>query len=142
MILDDYLELADGQSSTTSVASTNVVNTVAAGDAYEGEFFLVRIDTAFVAANGAPTATFQLQTSDQEGFGGVAVTLIQTDAFVAADLAAGKQIAIRIPPGAKKYLRGYNSCTSTAANFFNAGAWDMYICTDVDTANNQRDLIV
>ena len=142
MILDDYLELADAQTSTANSASTSTIDTVAGGDSYEGAFFLVRVDTTFTAYGaGSPTATFQLQTSDDEDFGGVAVTLVQSAALTPAKLLTGKYWAARIPAGALRYIRGYIS-TTLIPNVFATASYDMYICRDIDTANNDRDLIV
>lgn len=139
MILDNLMELADGQSGTTSVASTNVVDTIAGGDAYSGGmaglFFVTRIDTAFTAIVGTTVnCSFQLQTSNNEAFAGdTTITLVQSAEFKAADLTAGKIIVLPIPPGAKRYIRGYKLVEddNTSGNHvFSAGAWDMYITKD------------
>lgn len=140
MILDDLLKLADAQESTISVASTSHVDTIAAGDAYVGNFFHARVDTAFVAAAGEPNGEFSLQTSETSDFNEV-TTLASTGTYLASSLIAGKTFNLRIPPTAKRYLRGYFTAdvdgTSVIgdANKFSAGKWDMYIVVDVDMQN-------
>lgn len=132
MILDNSLLLADGQGQTTAVASTNVIDTLATGNAYVGDFFVVRIDTAFTAGAGAPTATFQLQTSASGTFTADGITLIQSGALLAAALTANSfALRARIPLGVKRYLRGYFSpSASSDSTRFSAGAWDMFITAD------------
>lgn len=137
MILDALLELADGQSSTLNVASTNVVDTLAGGDAYAGGmgglFFVVRVATAFAIGAGTSTATFELQTADTENFSGTsATTLVQSADYVdGSGLSEGTLIALPIPAGAKRYIRGYKKVTAhSSTNRFSAGAWDMYITKD------------
>jgi hypothetical protein len=137
MILDALLELADGQSGTTSTASTNVIDTLAGGDAYAGGmaglFFITRIDTAFTATGLAVNASFQLQTSSSESFTpDTTITLCQSGEFPAAQLTAKKIIALPIPEGARRYIRGYKEVENDTAgsNVFSAGAWDMYIAKD------------
>lgn len=132
MILDDYLKLADAQESTASVASTNVVDTLAKGDvnasSQSGAYLFVRIDTAVTAA-GAATVEFQLQTSASEDFTGGADTLVSTAAVGKADLVAGKTFKLPVPVGALRYIRGY-AVVSTGP--LTAGKWDMFIAKDVD----------
>jgi hypothetical protein len=136
MILDNMLELADGQATTVNAASTNVVDTLAGGDAYSGGmaglFFVVRVATAPVAV-GAPTKIFQLQTADTEDFTGASpVTLVQSNTFLAAGLPINKLITIPVPPGGKRYVRGYHVSTGSgsSSDYFTAGAFDIYITKD------------
>lgn len=136
MIQDALLELADGQSSTTSVASTNVIDTLAAGDAYAGGqgtmFFVVRVDTAFTATGLQVDAAFELQSDDTTDWDGSMVTLVSSAYYTATQLPAGKIIALPIPAGAKRYLRGYKRSRNETAgtNVFSAGAWDMHLQKD------------
>ncbi|NJO00395.1 MAG: hypothetical protein HC880_00765 [Bacteroidia bacterium] len=142
MILDNLALLADALENTLSVASTNTIDTLAAGDAYVGAWFVARVDTDFTAGAGAPTATFQLQTSASETFAGGAETLITSSAYVADSLTAGKIFVGRIPPGALRYLRGYKVVDSGASNKrFSAGKFDMYIVKDIDLDLNKRYLL-
>ncbi len=138
MILDKLAKFAAAQSGTTSAASTDIIDTVNKGDAYISDWFVVAINTAFVEVAGGPTATFQLQTSDNSDFSGVAVTLVSSSAYLAASLLINKFWAVRIPPGAKRYLRGYIVQTSGNTQRFSAGAWDMFITQDIDLQYQQR----
>ena len=131
MILDSLALLSDDQTTTTSVASTDLINTVAAGDSYEGAWFYVQVSTAFTAT-GAPTTQFELQTSATEAFT-VTATLCQTSAYLVADLTAGKQFKMRIPPGALRYIRGYKKVTNYATGtiVLSACGYTMAIVKDV-----------
>jgi hypothetical protein len=145
MILDDRAQFSDAQENTTSVASTDVIDTVAAGDSYEGAWFVALVDTAFTANSATPTNTFQLQTSDTEAFlgGSNAQTLVQSAAYIYTDLTAGKFFAARIPPGAKRYLRGYKLTAGETAGsaVYSAGKFDMFITKDIDLEINKRRLL-
>lgn len=137
MFLDDLLKLADAQESTVSVASTDYIDTIAKGDAYVGAWMYIRIDTAFVAGAGAPTATFQLQTAAATNFDG-GTTLTASSALIAADLIAGKEVKLRIPVGVLRYIRGYMVVDSgLEAKRFSAGKFDIYLVKDVDSGNQQ-----
>ena len=140
MILDALALFSDAQDSTVSVASSNVIDTLAAGDSYEGAWFVVSVDTAFTTASTTPTFTFQLQTSAIEGFtDSTAATLVASAAYLATQLTAGKFWAVRIPPGAKRYLRGYKSVsTNTGADYVTAAVYDMFITKDIDLEINKR----
>ncbi len=141
MMLDSLLMLADAQESTVSVASTSHIDTVKGGDSYEGAWFYVRIDTAYTVGAGTPNARFSIQTSGQTAFT-TYTELASSTTYVAGSLTAGKEIKIRIPPGAYRYIRGYQTClglvtaTSTAqisdTHYFGAGKFDMFIVKDVD----------
>lgn len=143
MILDALAKFADAQESTVSVASTDVVNTLAGGDAYVGNWFVARVDTAFTAGAGTPTAIFQLQTAETEDFSGATpITLVQSSAYVASQLTAGKFWAVRIPPGVKKYLRGYKLSNENGdTTKWTTGKWDMFITHDIDLEINKRYLL-
>ena len=143
MYIDGMLELADALSSTVSVASTNTIDTLADGMPYGGSFagafFLIRVDTSYVAGLGAPTAEFQLQTSDSETFANAADTLVQSDAYIASELIAGRTIKLPIPSDfrMKRYIRGYQNVTDglSAGNRFSTSIFDMYITKDVNQFN-------
>ena len=143
MILDSLLVLAEDVTTTTSVASTSTVNTVAAGDSYAGAWFYVQVSTAFTAALGAPTTSFLLETSSVEAFTSDCITLITTAALVVADLPAGKQLKVRIPPGAKKYIRGYKSVTNYAAASIALATcgYTMMIVKDVEIPVQNPDVL-
>jgi multidrug efflux pump subunit AcrA (membrane-fusion protein) len=133
MFLDALAQFASAQTTTTSVAHTDVIDTLAAGDAYVGCWFVFQVSTAFAALNGTPTLNVQLQTSSDEFLGvGNDTTLVQSAAFTPTQLTAGKVWAVRIPVNAKRYLRAYNLVTRDVSNNFNAGAWTSFITTDVN----------
>ena len=141
MILDKLAVFADAQSTTTSVASTDVIDTLAAGDSYEGAWFVVRVDTAFVAKNGAPATIFQLQTSPSSNFTDAGTTtLAQSASYLVAQLTAGKFWAVRIPPGAKRYLRGYKYVSNYSAGSIDIStcAYDMFIVKDIPLQIQKR----
>ncbi len=140
MIIDALATFADAQTGTVSAASTDVVDTVAKGQSYAGDFFVARVDTAFAAAAGAPTLIFQLQTSDTEDFSGASpATLAASSAFLAAALTAGKMWKIRIPAsGVKRYLRAYKVVDSAAQTAWASGKWDAFVTPDIDVTVNER----
>lgn len=143
MFIDYLATFSDAQNSTVSAASTNVVDTVAAGDAYVGAWFVTRVDTAFTTATAVPTFTFQLQTAATEDFSGATpLTLVQSAAYLASQLTAGKYWAARIPPGVKRYLRGYKVVsTNTGANYVTAAVYDMFIVQDIALLKDKRYLL-
>ena len=133
MWVDSLATFATAQSTTTSVAHTDLIDTLAAGDSYAGAWFVFQVTTAFAAANGAPTVSVQLQTSSDLFLGvGNDTTLVASAAFIVSQLTAGKFWAVRIPPTAKRYLRAYNSVPVSAGNNFNAGAWSSFITADIN----------
>ena len=122
MLLDAQNLLSDDQAITASAASTNALdlgangtdalgNTVI-GDAGRslaskpGADLLIQVTEDFTAA-GAATLTVGLQTDNDSAFGSptdVATTL----AIGKAELVAGKQISLPIPPGiTERYIRAY-----------------------------------
>ena len=134
MILDALAQLADGQSTTFSAASSSVIDTLAKGDSYEGAWFVAMVDTSFTAGLGAPTTSFLLETSGVEAFTSDVNTLITTTATLVAGLTAGTFFKVRIPPGAKRYIRGYKSVTNYAAASIALGVsvYSMFITKDVE----------
>lgn len=137
MILDALAVFADAQTGTTSAASTDIMDLLSYGDAFDHAWLVIRVDTAYTAVSGAPTNTFQIQTADNSDFiSGAPVTLAQSAAFVAADLTANKTVwKVQLPTGLKRYLRVYKSAgTTTAGNvIWSAGAYDAFIVSDVDS---------
>lgn len=134
MFLDNSLLLADGVTTTTSAASTNVIDQLAKGDAVDGCWFLFSVPTAWTQV-GTNTVKVELQTSNAEGFGGDSsdTTLVASGTLAIATLAAGYQWKVRIPVGAKRYLRGYVTVTgNSGANAITAAKYDMAIVKDVN----------
>jgi hypothetical protein len=143
MIQDELAIFATAQTSTVSAAHTDIIDTLAAGNDYEGSFFVFQVSTAFTQIGTASRLTVQLQTSAVEAFNDSSdLTLAQSNAFTTAQLAAGKFWAVRIPPGAKRYIRAYNSVSGTSgAAAFSAGAWNSFIASGVDIDINKRYMI-
>lgn len=135
MFLDDTLKLADAQSSTVSAASTSYIDCQAAGDAYVGCWLYFRVDTLF-ASTGTVTFELELQTSDNTTFSGARTstyTLVSSTALPYSNFVAGYELKLRIPPGARRYLRGYQTTSpNTGANYSTAAVYDMWIVKDVD----------
>lgn len=134
MIIDKNLYMADGASSTVSEASTDYIDTLAAGDAYVGDWVVVKVGaTAFTAGAGTPTATFQLQTHSDSDFDG-GTTLVSSAALVAASLTANTVVwATRIPAGCQRYLRVYKVVNNNGdTTKFAGGTWDAFITKDID----------
>lgn len=131
MFIDNNLILADGQSLTVSGASTNYIDTLAAGDAYMDIWFIVLIKTA--VANCTSIA-FDLRTDSSSSFGTDKV-LFSTGAILVASLTANSyQAKVRIPQGAKRYLRGYATIVGGGATM--TGSWDMKFVEDVSRTVN------
>ena len=127
MIQDMLLELADAQVVTVTAPSTNVVDQRAAGQAIGKECWLeIRVDTTATAA-GAATVVFALETDSAVGFG-TKTTLAQSEAIGKATL-LGDTIAwrIRVPSGAKQYLRAY---FTVATGPLTAGKFDAHFILD------------
>lgn len=106
MILDKQLVFSSEQAVTTAAAtaSTNVVDTVVAGRAIN-ELWLEIVVHTTVTSDGAATVAFKLETDSAEAFSG-ASTLFSVAAIAKASLTAGTVVArVRIPAGAKRYLR-------------------------------------
>lgn len=128
MFIDATTMMADAQESTVTAASSSYIDTLAAGDSYEGAWFVVRIDTACTTGDSA-TVKFELETDTASGFATNKKTLAGFGAIAAATLVKGYTLAVRIPPGAYRYLRGY---TTVAVGSLLTGKWDMMIVKDKD----------
>lgn len=123
MIIDKKLQLTgvSGQAVTVTAPTTDVVDV---GNAYSdigsSEKLELAINVSTTAtAGGAATVTFALQDSaDNTTFTDLSVT----KAYPVAELVAGKQIVIPVPPSARRYVRG-NFTVATGpltAGVFNA----------------------
>lgn len=142
MIYDAALLLANAQSSTVAAASTDYIDTVAAGNDYKGCLFVAQVTTAFTTGAGAPTMQFLLQTSAASTFSDSAtVTLAASALFLASDLTLGKKVILPIPPGARRYIRGYfNPSASSNTVRFNTTGVSMFILEDTDVTIDKRTL--
>lgn len=132
MIIDKLLVMGDGQAILDSGASTDYIDTLAAGDAISpGARIKVQIGTAYVdAAGGTIYAT--LQCDDNADFSsaknlvtGPTIT-IPAGAAAAAGAVGVVLLDVVIPPKAERYLRVYY--TFSAA--MDSGAMDARIVLD------------
>lgn len=100
MYLDKLLEMDPPATAITVTApSTNVADGQQArdfgvGDAFERASFVITVGVAFTAA-GAATLTIQVQGSTDNA---AWTTLMQSDAIPKANLTAGQQIILPLPP--------------------------------------------
>lgn len=124
MILDKFLVFSDAQAVTASAASDSIIDLGGAGDAVGSElFFCVRVDTD-AASTGSATVTFALQTDSVSTFGS-AVTLYASAAIAKASLVAkAEPVKVKIPVGAKRFLRGYYTVGTADLS---AGKFDAFL---------------
>lgn len=129
MIIDKALEMSAKQAVTAAAASTNVIDLGAAGDAIGNEpFVVVQVDTTTDSAGDAAVCTFKIETSVDEAFSSP-IVLAATAAIPQASLVAGAiPVKMRLPLGAKRYLRVYYG---VATADFTAGKFNAFITQDV-----------
>jgi hypothetical protein len=129
-ILDAFKQFSDAQAITTSVASTNIIDTLSElGDAMEsGAWLRVAVQTTFA---GGTSLQAQLQTADDTDFNVGAVTLVQSAAIDVANLVAGKEmLVVKLPKNCKRYLRVYYPHVGVVHT---AGNVDAHIIMNVDS---------
>jgi hypothetical protein len=108
MIIDSRLELADGQTVSTSEATTNVIDLGAKGDAVNELYLTVISDVVGNSTDDSETISFKLETEAANTFGGSQTVLFTSAAFTQAQCAAGSVLVkARIPRGLLRYVRGY-----------------------------------
>lgn len=127
MYVDALLMMSNAQAVTSSAASSSVIDTLAAADAYGSLAWVhVAVQTA-VTADGAATVQFEIQTSADEAFGSYD-TLAITGAIGKATLVAGyRPLSFQLPLGVKRYLRAYYT---VATGPLTAGKFDCMIVAD------------
>lgn len=130
MIIDYLLVLNDAQAITTSVVSTNIIDTAAAGEAIAPVGALVQflIDTTITSSQSI-NVTFDLQTATDSAFTSP-VTLASSGAISRATLVAGNvPYQTVIPTGCLRFLRAYYTSNGT----IQAGKVDCRIVSAGDT---------
>jgi hypothetical protein len=130
MIMDAFLLMADAitvGSSTAAVVSTDYVDTLANSDDYAGCWFVNRCATAILSGTAGATVTFKLQHCDTT-VASAFTDLVTSGAIDDAITIAGYTNKIRIPTGAKRYLRGSTITTEDTTS----GTVDTFIVKDVD----------
>ena len=132
MILDASLVFSDAQAVTVTAASTNNIDTLAAGQAYVGILVVFLVTTTFTAA-GAATMTIDIETDGDSAFGSPTVLMNLATTVAVASLVAGTspyRIVKRFPPtGAERYIRGKYT---VASGPMTAGAADLFFTKDAD----------
>lgn len=133
MFIDSLATFETARASTVSVASTDIVDTLASGDAYVNAWFVFQTTAAATISNGAPTVTIQLQTSNDVNFLDVTTTTMAASAaFVTSQLVSGAYWAIRIPPGVKRYIRGFRSIPVSVTNNFATLLASQFVASDIN----------
>jgi hypothetical protein len=126
MIIDALAKLSAEQDVTASAASTNYIDTVAAGDAYVAPFAFFKVDTDVTSGT---TVNFVIQTSDTSTFAST-TTLYDSGALAVADLVVGKFVAGRIAQNAQRYIRAYYTVVDGPLT---AGAFTAALVKEVPT---------
>ena len=120
MILDSNLIFCEGLALSTA-GETDIIDLTEGGDAMCCEPVIVCLCTE--AAAGGTSFSVAIETDDDEGFSS-AKTLYESGDILTADAAAGTKVfAVRVPRGAKRYLRA----NITAEGSFTGGAIDLFI---------------
>ena len=130
MIIDNFLKMADAitvGSSTAAVITTDYIDTVAAGDDYAGCFIVNHAETAILSGTADATVNFSLQHADTTAATAF-TTLVSSGEIDDALVVAGYMSKLRIPTGAKRYLRG----AITTSEVTTSGTVSVFIAKDVD----------
>ena len=128
MYIDRENLLARDQALTVSAASTDTIDLGVVRDIGIGEpMELVVLCTEDVAAAGAATVQFGLQTDDNEAFASP-TTLAESPAIGKAALVAGIDLLrIKLPMGVERYLRLY---FTVATGPLTAGRFTVFLTHD------------
>jgi len=129
-ILDAFTQFSNAQAVTTSVASSNIIDTISElGDALEsGVWLRVAVQTSF---SGGTSLQAQLQGADNAGFTTGAVTHVQSAAITTANLVAGREmLVVKLPKNCKRFLRVYYVHVGAVHT---AGNVDAHIITNADS---------
>lgn len=105
MIIDYLAVLSDAQAVTASAASTNVIDTLAAGLArHPGVRFQFLVDTTADSSGDAATVTFSIQDSaDNSSFADIVASPARAQALLVAGYVAFEGEL----PYHRRYVRGY-----------------------------------
>ncbi len=111
MYQDKLLTFGTNQVVESSAASTDVVNAVVAGDAYDQLWFVVQMSEAAAASDSA-TVSISLETATDEAFSSP-VTLFTTPAIAKASLTINSMpVKVRVTKGLLQYVRAYYTVAS------------------------------
>lgn len=129
MIIDNNLQLSAAQSVTSSSASTNYIDQGAAGNAYEGLWFVIMTNTTCTDSGSDATVNFALQCDDNSSFSSPK-SLFETGALAFSTYATAGTVvcAVEIPKGAERYIRAY---FTVASGPLTAGKFDAFFTKDI-----------
>lgn len=126
MIIDKELYLSVRQSVTSSTMSTNTIDQVTAGDAYENELFFVVQTTTGLSGSGFLVA--ELQTSEDPLFTNYSVLFSSGEIDIADYPEPSTIVRVKMPIGAKRYIRAaYN-----LSDIISSGIIDAFFTPDVE----------
>lgn len=121
MILDTNLIFCEDK--TIATGNTDTIDIAAGGEALGNELTVVAITPT--AAAGGTKLVIAMETSDDAAFG-TATTLYTSPDILTAKMTSGaKVLALRMPRGAKRYLR----CKLTATGTFTTGTLSLFMVT-------------
>ena len=135
MIIDKNLVLSDAQTITVTTNSTNIVDTIAAGFAFNDEVWAqFLVDTLFAAGTAGTTLVLALQMAQDTAFATVSTILSKTlsAAAVATWGAAGKCYNFKLPTDVATLDYRYLRALYTVTNAFSAGKIDCRLVKDID----------
>ncbi len=143
MIQDALCTFATAQSNTQSVAHTDIIDARADGNDYTGCYFVFQVSSAFTQTGTTSRLNVQLQTSDTVGFTDTDdITMVASATWTASQLTAGRMWMVRIPPGAKRYIRAFNVVSRTiVGHSFDVAAWNSFLVPDTDVRIDRRNMI-
>lgn len=102
MLLDNTLVFSEEQAITAEAASTNVVDQLAAGDAYQSLFVVADVKEAFASATALDVA---IETSEDATFEEDVKELAKVHLPVAELTLDACIVKMRLPVGCKRYIR-------------------------------------
>lgn len=131
MIIDKALQLSAAQAVTASAASTNYIDQLVKGDAYEQLFISFLVGTAFATSTSA-TLQIMIQSADDSSFATNLTTHDMSAALAVSALTANTEILkMRLPYGLRRYVRAYYT---VGTGTFTAGTISANIAQDVRIA--------
>jgi hypothetical protein len=119
MITDTLLRVSDGQALTTTAVSTNTIDLSIARDIGEGTELIMNFAVA-TALTGGTSVKFEVISSAAADLSTPTV-IGSSDAIAAADLVAGKNVAVKINPSIASTGQRYLGARYTIVGTFSAG---------------------
>lgn len=121
MILDEKLIFCEDKAIATG--NSDVIDISAGGDALGNELTVVGITPT--SAAGGTKLVIAIETSDDAAFGTTKTLYTSPDILTASMTGGAKILALRMPRGAKRYLRAKLTATGT----FTAGTLSLFMVT-------------